>query len=74
MAKGLKLNDRKFCELIPTFVEVAGEKLVYIPYLHNFKKLQIKTRIKKKQVKFTLNMMWSYQFSRVAEAATGGVL
>ena len=28
VAKGLKLKVRKFWELIPTFVEVAGEKLV----------------------------------------------
>ena len=28
MAKGLKLNVRKFWGLIPTFVEVAREKLV----------------------------------------------
>ena len=28
MAKGLKLKVRKFFGLIPTFVEVTGEKLV----------------------------------------------
>ena len=28
VAKGLKLKVRKFHRLIPTFVEVAGEKLV----------------------------------------------
>ena len=28
VAKGLKLKVRKFCRLIPTFVEVTGEKLV----------------------------------------------
>ena len=28
MIKGLKLKVRKLCELIRTFVEVAGEKLV----------------------------------------------
>ena len=28
MAKGLKLNIRKFCGLNPTFVQVTGEKLV----------------------------------------------
>ena len=28
VAKGLRLKDRKFWELIPTFVEVTGEKLV----------------------------------------------
>ena len=28
VAKGLKLNVRKFCGLSPTFVEVKGEKLV----------------------------------------------
>ena len=26
--KGFKLNVRKFCELIPTFAEVTGVKLV----------------------------------------------
>ena len=29
VAKGLKLNARKFWGLIPTFVEVTGEKLVW---------------------------------------------
>ena len=28
MAKGLKLKGRKFWGLIPTFVEVTGEKLI----------------------------------------------
>ena len=28
VAKGLKLKSRKFWRLIPTFVEVTGEKLV----------------------------------------------
>ena len=28
VANGLKLKGRKFCGLIPTFVEVTGEKLV----------------------------------------------
>ena len=28
LTKGLKLKVRKFWELIPTFVEVTGEKLV----------------------------------------------
>ena len=28
MAKGLKLNVRKFCGLIPTFAEVTEERLV----------------------------------------------
>ena len=28
VAKGLKLNVRKFLEINPTFVEVTGEKLV----------------------------------------------
>ena len=28
MAKGFKLKFRMFCGLIPTFVEVTGEKLV----------------------------------------------
>ena len=28
VAKGLKLKVRKFWEVIPTFVEVTGEKLV----------------------------------------------
>ena len=30
MAKGLKLEVRKFWELIPTFVEIIGKKLVGI--------------------------------------------
>ena len=30
MAKGLKLNIRKFCGLNPTFVQVTGEKLVEV--------------------------------------------
>ena len=30
--KGLKLKVRKFWELIPTFVEVTGEKLVGGPF------------------------------------------
>ena len=32
MAKGLKLNAKKFWVLIPTFVEVAGVKLVCKPF------------------------------------------
>ena len=28
LAKGLKLKFRKFCGLIPTFVEITGKKLV----------------------------------------------
>ena len=32
MAKGLKLKVRKFWWLIPTFVEVTGEKLVGGPF------------------------------------------
>ena len=32
VAKGLKLKVRKFWELIPTFVEVTGKKLVGGPF------------------------------------------
>ena len=32
VAKGLKLKVRKFWELIPTFVEITGEKLVGGPF------------------------------------------
>ena len=32
VAKGLKLKVRKFWELIPTFVEVTGGKLVGGPF------------------------------------------
>ena len=32
VSKGLKLKVRKFWELIPTFVEVTGEKLVGVPF------------------------------------------
>ena len=39
VAKGLKLKVRKFWGLIPTFVEVAGEKLVggesFLPHILN---------------------------------------
>ena len=34
VAKGLKLKLRKFWRLIPTFVEVTGEKLVGWAVLH----------------------------------------
>ena len=33
VAKGLELKVRKFCRLIPTFVEVTGEKIVVGAYL-----------------------------------------
>ena len=33
MAKGLKLKVKKFWGLIPTFVEVTGEKLVGMAFL-----------------------------------------
>ena len=33
VAKGLELKVRKFCGLIPTFVEVTGEKIVTGAYL-----------------------------------------
>ena len=33
VAKGLKLKVRKFWELIPTFVEVKGDKLVGVTFL-----------------------------------------
>ena len=32
MAKGLKLKERKFLELIHTFVEVTRNKLVWWPF------------------------------------------
>ena len=28
VAKGLKVKVRKFCEVIPTFVDVTGEKVI----------------------------------------------
>ena len=42
MAKGLKLKVKKLCGLVPTFVEVTGEKLVggglFAPILNRVKK------------------------------------
>ena len=44
VAKGLKLKVRKFWWLIPTFVEVTGEKLVgwafFTPIILNIVKIQ----------------------------------
>ena len=34
VAKELKLKGRKFWRLIPTFVEVTGEKLSFCPLPH----------------------------------------
>ena len=52
LAKGLKLKVRRFWGLIPTFVEVAGEKLVEgvllppaPPILNRVKKRCNKTRL-----------------------------
>ena len=36
LAKGLKLNVRKFWELTPTFAEVTGEKLLGRAFLTTF--------------------------------------
>ena len=46
VAKGLKLKIRKLCELIPTFVEVTGEKLVRGPLLATIN-IREKTKEKK---------------------------
>ena len=46
VAKGLKLKVRKLCELIPTFVEVTGEKLVRGPLLATIN-IREKTKEKK---------------------------
>ena len=46
VAKGLKLNVRKFWGLIPTLVEVTGEKLASPSILNRVKDIRLKSSLK----------------------------
>ena len=46
VAKRLKLNVRKFLGLIPTFVEVTGEKLVGWPFWVNNVNMMYETKLR----------------------------
>ena len=52
VAKGLKLNVRKFWELIPTLVEVTGEKVVGGPFCHHPSWIGLRWEPSKEQNKF----------------------